>query len=408
MSDQVTLLADEVATTATFMAVDSVSGRLGDDVIDGLVGLSRATLQASNGVPGLVDALLSTTTALSFCMTRNTGLFVTGPPHASLYAGELSYTPLVRTSETFYRVQLSAVHVGGVNVPVPAGVQPIVDTGTTLLLVPSSVFYGVTNALRAVCRGSEPRLLCGSTNLLNLPSGYCLFLDLYELYSLPPIVLSFPPAAQVTIPATAYVFYIPESGGTRPYCGILGVAPAPAAISELILGIPFFQSAFVSLDRASNALGLAGLQPDQCVPHLYTPPPTPAPTAPPTPSTAPTLAPSPSPTLPVPSAAPTAAPTAPQAADYAGPAPSGGDNVVVIGAVSAAVTLALVAACAIAWHRRRAPAFAALHGSEDAELQPRVDAVGALSDEPAVAAVRAAAETATLADDEQLLSTAQP
>ena len=145
------------------------------------------------------------------------------------HSGNYSYVPIV--NDTYYVVGLNSISVGEVEIISPADgyANPIVDSGTTQLVIPQEAYDRFTDALQS--KGG----LKGLSNLLNPNVGICTIVRLSsgDIGEYPPITVdlsspSNPSGLKLVIPPHSYIL----SCGI-PYLWKLGVSPMD---SELILG----------------------------------------------------------------------------------------------------------------------------------------------------------------------------
>ncbi|XP_068253893.1 pepsin A-like [Nyctibius grandis] len=204
---------------------------------DGILGLAFPSISSSGATPvfdnmmseGLVEQDL-----FSVYLSGNgqSGSFVLfGGIDSSYTTNGITWIPL--SAETYWQITMDSVNLGNQPVACTSGCQAIVDTGTSLLAVPTSAYNNILAALGATTNGM---ISCQSVS------------------SLPDFVFylngnAFP------IPPSAYVT---ENDG---YCtvGFEGLN-MPTESGELwILGDVFIREYYVIFDRANNMVGLSQL-----------------------------------------------------------------------------------------------------------------------------------------------------
>ncbi|NXX39185.1 PEPA protein, partial [Tricholaema leucomelas] len=205
---------------------------------DGILGLAFPSI-ASSGATPVFDNMMAENLVprdlFSVYLSNNgaSGSFVLfGAIDYSYTANGISWIPL--SAETYWQITMDRyVYVGGQPVACLQGCQAIVDTGTSLLVVPNSILGTILASLGA---NSNGQVSCGAVN--TLPS---------IVYYINNQAFSVPPSA-----------YVIESDG---YCtlGFQGM-DVPTEAGELwILGDVFIRQYYTIFDRANNRVGLSPL-----------------------------------------------------------------------------------------------------------------------------------------------------
>lgn len=185
----------------------------------GLTPLTDA-LQAQQAVPPVV----------SLCLASDGGSLSFGvPPVLVDPSSSFAYTPVVQ--QGYYTVAFQALRVGGsVVAAAPALLPPtaVVDSGTTLLLVPQAGFDALTTHFqRNYC--SLPGV-CGPQTLFN---GYCVRMDDRAVTSFPALTVELDATVTLTIAPRTYL--IAEVLDPSLRCLGLGVSPQ-AVGGSVVLG----------------------------------------------------------------------------------------------------------------------------------------------------------------------------
>ncbi|KZO92844.1 acid protease [Calocera viscosa TUFC12733] len=148
---------------------DHVSPGLLTSPVSGLMGLGFQQLSASGATPlweNLVQAGLWSAPLMTFFLTRflNSsalgtqqpgGSFTMGYVDTSLYTGTIDYAPIPAGRAGYWLLELSSVAVRSSSIPLSASSSQnaaVIDTGTTLLLAPSSAIQ----AIFSLIPGSQP------------------------------------------------------------------------------------------------------------------------------------------------------------------------------------------------------------------------------------------------------------
>jgi Eukaryotic aspartyl protease/MBG domain (YGX type)/Bacterial Ig-like domain (group 3) len=227
----------------------------------GILGLG-AQQNAEPNTTGYVPALNSAglDDILAFELCDNTGanagvmwLGTDGSPNGA------QYTPLLQISNNnpFYAINVDALSLGSNSIVTSASdtfESPVLDTGTSLFYVPSSVYGAFVNALEA---SDEFKAIFG-TNTFS-PEGCITDAGVTDaqVAGLPPIVLSLPNVTSgqpdVTIQASALDTYL-YTAGAGEYCLAIqnGGTTDPSTFGDA-----FMQAFHVVIDVSSSRVGFA-------------------------------------------------------------------------------------------------------------------------------------------------------
>ena len=253
--------AAEVSCEIVFGQVTEETDFTAND-IDGILGLAYSSLDCT---PSCVEPLFDTLflngkvpmNVISMCFGESTGVLVLGEAAPDLHVGEIVYTPI--TSENFYSVTVldiklnedSIVPNGGNDAGSSnsgiynsnEGYHAIVDSGTTFLLLRSSLY----NSLITAFKTQYPQLV-GSGLMFN--SENCLATPPSSEWPVLEIYLN---GATMSIPPSLY-FYLQNEVS---YC--FGIHPLPPAISDIdiILGDTILRGYHTILDRENDRIGFA-------------------------------------------------------------------------------------------------------------------------------------------------------
>jgi len=228
----------------------------------GILGLGTQGLaqQYTTGfIPVVVGTGLDNTFAFDLCDNpgANAGTMWLGGDGG---AGSMQYTPLVPIdgSNPFYAINVDGMSLGGTSVATNASnlfQQPVIDTGTSLFYVPTSVYVAFKTALQA---SAGFKAVFGS----NAFSGSDCVADASvtddEVESmLPQIALSLPNATSsepdVTIQASALDTYLYNAGGGQ-YCLALQDG---GTVDPSTFGDAFMQAFHTVIDVDGGRVGFA-------------------------------------------------------------------------------------------------------------------------------------------------------
>ena len=149
-----TLLTLSQATGQVVGAASAYSQNFGLSAFppDGLVGMGYQSISRYNSPPlfqNFVSQNQSLPPVFSFKLTSGNSELLLGGANKALYTGAFTYAPV--TTQGYWQVLLDSVSVNSAPVSSLRNVQSIIDTGTTLILVP----YKQAQALYAAIPGSK-------------------------------------------------------------------------------------------------------------------------------------------------------------------------------------------------------------------------------------------------------------
>ncbi|XP_068026183.1 pepsin A-5 [Melanerpes formicivorus] len=204
---------------------------------DGILGLAFPSIASSGATPvfdNMMAENLVSRDLFSVYLSSNgaSGSFVLfGAIDYSYTQNGISWIPL--SAETYWQVTMDSVYVGGQPAACLQGCQAIVDTGTSLLVVPNNILGTIFASFGA---NSNGQISCSA------------------LSSLPDLVYYINNQA-FSVPPSAYVL---EGNG---YCSLAFQGmDVPTEAGELwILGDVFIRQYYTIFDRANNRVGLAPL-----------------------------------------------------------------------------------------------------------------------------------------------------
>ncbi|XP_071618511.1 LOW QUALITY PROTEIN: pepsin A-like [Heliangelus exortis] len=204
---------------------------------DSILGLAYPSISSSGATPvfdnmmrqNLVDKKL-----FSVYLSRNSmaGSFI-------LFGGiDTSYTTngitwINLSAETYWQISMDNVTVNGTPVACANGCQAIIDTGTSLLVIPSPALRKIQKAVGAT--------RSGSVNCMNISS----MPDL--VFNINGTAFHIPPRAYVTV----------RAGGCS--LALDGMDPPTESGTLWILGDVFIREYYVIFDRGYNRVGLSRL-----------------------------------------------------------------------------------------------------------------------------------------------------
>jgi hypothetical protein len=252
-------IADITSTMGQFFS--------GQNDYQGILGLGpqgNATQNTTGYMPAVLAAGIPNIFAFQLCdgTGPNSGTMWLGGAGAT---GTLVYTPLVPIDDVnnpYYALNVDGLSLGSTSVVANASAtfaEPVLDTGTSLFYVPTSVFNSFQTTLAA---SSGFKTLFGSNTFATSGQDQGCVTDASVTDSqveamLPPIVLSLPSTTSgqpdVTIQASALDTYL-YSGGGGQYCLAIQDGGTQDAST---FGDAFLQAFNVVVDLTGNRIGFA-------------------------------------------------------------------------------------------------------------------------------------------------------
>jgi len=211
--------------------------------LDGILGLAYQSI-AVDGVVTVFDSMINQglvdspvfSVFLSSAIGDTSSKIVLGGVNPTLYNGAFSYISV--TSQTYWQIQIFGMNVNGNTIQTGCSTtnpcNGIVDTGTSLLLVPQAVLNILTQMIPVSLLTSGQSTPCNSINLNSLPN---------ISFSLEGVSFSIPPSI--------YIFNDNQNN-----CN-LGIDVT--SFSLWILGDTFIRNFYTLFDRGNNQIGFAAL-----------------------------------------------------------------------------------------------------------------------------------------------------
>ena len=253
-----------------FVDITSASGGFfsGQNDYQGILGLApegNAVSGTTGYMPAVMSAGVASVFAFELCDSSGTMWLGGSGPLAS----KPVYTPLVAISNNnpFYSIDVDGMSLGGTSIVTNAAgtfQEPILDTGTALFYVPTSVFNAFQSALQA---SSGFTALFGSNTFATSGQNQGCVTDASVTDAqvdsmLPALTLSLPNATSgqpdVTIQASALNTYLYD-GGSGQFCLAIQDGGAQGGST---FGDAFLQAFVTSVDLKAGTIGFA---PTGCV-----------------------------------------------------------------------------------------------------------------------------------------------
>jgi hypothetical protein len=236
---------------------DSSSGSF-----QGIVGFGPAGAAVS-GTTGYFDQLVATQGVANVFATQlcdNSGTLWLGGFDPAATTAAPSYTPEIASIDAYYyAVDLASVTFAGTTVPVSTNQYPdsVVDTGTSVFVLPTTAFNTLTSSIAA-----NPKFVAIFGNVaasfFSSPNN-CVTLSQTKAQldaTLPPLTLVFGSNASVSVQAAPTESYLVSYQGE--WCPALyAMNPTQAFPIAAIMGSPVLRSSIVIFDRANKRIGFA-------------------------------------------------------------------------------------------------------------------------------------------------------
>ncbi|XP_023689411.2 pepsin A-like [Paramormyrops kingsleyae] len=202
---------------------------------DGILGLAFPSISSSGATP-VFDNMMSQTlvsqSLFSVYLSRNSeegSVVIFGGIDPSYFTGTIFWLPL--TSETYWQISMDSVTVNGNIVACAGGCQAIVDTGTSLIVGPSTDIANINSWVGALTdEYGDVTVTC--SNIQRMPN--------------------------VTFSLNGYTFEIPASAYVSQSSSSCSVGFGYGGTEQLwILGDVFIRQYYAIFDRGNNQVGLA-------------------------------------------------------------------------------------------------------------------------------------------------------
>jgi len=243
--------------TVTSQSIGVASTSSGFDGVDGIVGfgpvdLTEGTVSGTSTVPTFLDNLYKqgsiSTEVLGVYFapvpgsgsSAANGELTLGGTDSSKYTGSITYTPTLSASTTagaYWGITVSSITYGSTSVS--SSSQAIVDTGTTLIYIPSSAYSKFLSA-----SGGKTDSNTGLASWTTAPTGTVTFNIGGAALTLTPSQYLFPTAQYSAwgLPTGKYYSYISNGGSS-------GV--------DFIIGQTFLESYYSVFDTTNKRVGFA-------------------------------------------------------------------------------------------------------------------------------------------------------
>jgi Eukaryotic aspartyl protease len=236
--------------------------------VDGIMGLGYTALDSNNGdsVFEVIARDTSCPNSFGMCLGLSGGVLSLGGSNPKYSAAPMRYTAETG-KKGFYEVEIANMQVGGAdlfsNHALYQANRTIVDSGTTLLMLPDFVLHAAVERLRSVCKHKFSKAnqnLCypDSNGVSMFTGGACVHLQTSDIEGFPDLSFFFKPVdggspIEVTIPPKKYFLQLEGVG----WC--FGLQSDRGRFGG-ILGDIFMQTVNTEFDRKNARIGFAPVQ----------------------------------------------------------------------------------------------------------------------------------------------------
>ena len=229
--------------------------------VDGIMGFAYGAISEIKA-PTVFESLVNKgyiNNAFSMCFSPTIGGALTLGGDGGYHSGNYQYTPIIK--QEFYNIYLDDVTVSGKSIGVSASTYnfltgTIVDSGTTLLVLPHKAFVAMNDTFHSLCSSNNLVGICGPGP--GLFDGVCVSLTAAQLAAFPPISFTFGQSSKisVSIPASAY---LQQGFCLRQTSYALAIADGGLLLGT-ILGDTFMRNFETLFDVQNNRIGFAPVQ----------------------------------------------------------------------------------------------------------------------------------------------------
>jgi hypothetical protein len=234
----------------------------GSGGVQGIVGLAPLG-DALDGTNGYFDRFVATQKAPNIFATElcnSGGTLWLGGYDSTFTTAAPQYVPMdAALADQTYAVNLVSVTVDGQTAAVGSTKYPdsIVDTGTSIFILPTAAFTTITKAIAA--NPGFQKLFPGETASYFSNPGNCKKVSASAAdidAALPAMTLTLGATDPITIQAAPTESYLVSYQGS--WCpGLNGMNPSPGFPASSIMGAPILRSNIVIFDRAAKRIGFA-------------------------------------------------------------------------------------------------------------------------------------------------------
>eukprot|EP01125_Pyxidicula_operculata_P019143 TRINITY_DN691_c1_g1_i4.p1 TRINITY_DN691_c1_g1~~TRINITY_DN691_c1_g1_i4.p1 ORF type:complete len:407 (+),score=88.80 TRINITY_DN691_c1_g1_i4:2416-3636(+) len=240
----------------SFGSIEHSTSNFEPQNVDGIFGLSYPTTSSWVSNSPLIDFLNQNNyyEAFGMCLTQNGGSLMLG---YNLHSNQnFQWSPLqtLQGHNVYYPIHLTDAKIGGQSLGISEKVLngefgALVDSGTTLIILPQQVFTAVQKSIYSVCSTYNLPGVCNVTAGNSLFDGYCFEMTAQDIAAFPTFSVKATGTTDLVIQGRSYLVI----EDNQYYC--LGMATTSDDI--LILGDTFMRGFYVTFDLVTAQVGFA-------------------------------------------------------------------------------------------------------------------------------------------------------
>jgi len=244
-----------LAANISFGNIEDSSPNFEPQGVDGIWGLAWYTISDWNGTSAFQNVVnqLGLADRFLMCLIPDVPVMQLGGPSSD---DGIQYTPVIQQS--YYVVTMESLSVAGTALNVPSSMWNdnapgcIVDSGTTLMLIPTPVYPKLFQAFQAQCSQVNLPGVCGVTInksiFANGGASVCAKMSQSQIDAFPAVGVTLDGTSDLVISGADYLME------TQSGCYSMGIA-ASGATGPTILGDVFMQAFLVVFDRTNMQVG---------------------------------------------------------------------------------------------------------------------------------------------------------
>lgn len=221
----------------------------------GFIGNGKTNVYAQMVAAGLIDDVWA------LCLhhgTTSNGTLTIGGTDSRMYHGKISYVP--KASGQYYEIDIKGLHIGSTAV---TGVKTaILDTGTNVLLTPTTLFNSMEKAFLGMCDKVDLAGICHVTNGTFFDKK-CFKLTSAQIQKFPNITFQLDQSVELSISPRDYLLLGDKFAAGSPDLYCLAIRDTGRG-GFFIIGNTVMQNYYLVFDRINNQIGWAPVNKDNC------------------------------------------------------------------------------------------------------------------------------------------------
>jgi len=242
-----------VASNVSFGTIQKSTPGFEPTGVDGIFGLAWPSTSswAADSALTILMKKQGMYKAFGMCLKADGGSLTLGMNANSDPAFQFAPSP---SQQLYYTIQLTDMKIGGTSLGISATTLngefgALVDSGTTLMIIPDDAVNALKLKLTALCTTVNLPGICNTAAGQSLFDGYCYQMTPADIANFPDFAVSAKGlTTDLTVPASIYL--IPQQ---QYMC--LGITTAGAGNALCILGDTFMTAFNVVFDQETNSVG---------------------------------------------------------------------------------------------------------------------------------------------------------